>query len=118
MVERAYFLAADSNTIKQVAVNSAAAGQEPDEVDSWFRDLQAGRADFWSTIHGRYKKRDISRQKVVALMHLGLRETHGTYTAVAMLFHVKDKEYRRFIDFLRRNDCLPDFRPYRRLRLE
>ena len=118
MVERAYFLAADSNMIKEVVVASGAAGQDPDEVDSWFKDLQAGRTDFWSAIHGRYKKRDISRQKVVALMHLGLRETRGTYKAVARLFHVKDKEYRRFMDFLRRNDCLPDFRPYRRLRLE
>ena len=118
MVERAYLIAAESNTIKQVAVNSAGAAQDPDEVSRWFRDLREGRTDFWSAVHGRYKKRDISREKVIALMDLGLRETRGSYKSVAKLFHVQDNEYRRFMDFLRRNHCQPDFRPYRRLRLQ
>ena len=118
LVERAYLRAAESNTIKQVAVNSADAGQEADEVSRWFKDLRDGRANFWSAVHSRYKKRDISREKVIALMDLGLRETHGSYKSVAKLFHVEENEYRRFMDFLRRNDCQPDFRPYRRLRLE
>ncbi len=118
MVERAYLLAAESNTIKQVVVNSASAGQDTDEIDRWFKDLREGRIDFWSAIHNRYKKRDISREKVIALMELGLRETHGSYKSVATLFHVGHHEYRRFMDFLRRNHCQPDFRPYRRLRLE
>ena len=118
MVERAYLLAAESNTIKQVAVNSASAEQKPDEVRRWFKDLREGRTDFWSAVHGRYKKRDISREKVIALMDLGLRETRGSYISVARLFHLEENEYRRFMDFLRRNHCKPDFRPYRRLRLE
>jgi len=42
MVERAYLLAAESNTIKQVAVNFAVTGQEPGEVARWFKDLQDG----------------------------------------------------------------------------
>ena len=118
MVERAYLLAAESNTIKQVAVNSASAEQKPDEVRRWFKDLREGRTDFWSAVHGRYKKRDISREKVIALMDLGLRETRGSYISVARLFHLEENEYIRFMDFLRRNHCKPDFRPYRRLRLE
>ena len=118
MVERAYLLAAESNTIKQVAVNSASTEQKPDEVRRWFKDLREGRTDFWSAVHGRYKKRDISREKVIALMDLGLRETRGSYISVARLFHLEENEYRRFMDFLRRNHCKPDFRPYRRLRLE
>jgi hypothetical protein len=61
----------------------------------------------------RYKRRDISRERVIALVDRGLRSTQGNYKAVASMFNIKDSEYRRFMDFLRRHDCLLDFRPYR-----
>ena len=32
---------------------------------------------------------------------------------MASMFRLTDRDYRRFMDFLRRNDCLLDFRPYR-----
>jgi hypothetical protein len=37
---------------------------------------------------------------------------------MASLFRLKGKDYRRFMDFLRRNDCLLDFRPYRKIAAE
>src|SRR5205823_13689345 len=83
-----------------------------DEVQSWFKELSEGRQDFWSAIHNRYKRRDISREKVIALVDFGLRFTRGSYKMMASMFHLKENEYRRFMDFLRRNDCLLDFRPY------
>src|SRR5439155_3321013 len=85
-----------------------------DEVQSWFNELSEGRTDFWSAIHNRYKRRDISREKVVALVDFGLRSTRGSYKTMASMFRLKGREYRRFMDFLRRNDCLLDFRPYRK----
>jgi transcriptional regulator with GAF, ATPase, and Fis domain/serine/threonine protein kinase/tetratricopeptide (TPR) repeat protein len=86
-----------------------------DEVQSWFNDLSEGRKDFWSAIHNKYKRRDISREKVVALVDFGLRSTRGNYKKIASMFRLKGSEYRRFMDFLRRNECLLDFRPYRKL---
>jgi len=86
-----------------------------DEVQSWFNDLSEGRKDFWSAVHNKYKRRDISREKVVALVDFGLRSTRGNYKKIASMFRLKGSEYRRFMDFLRRNDCLLDFRPYRKL---
>ena len=84
-----------------------------DEVQTWFRDLTDGKKDFWLTIHKGYKRRDITRDKITALVDLGLRSTGGCYQTLATKFHMKRKEYRRMMDFLRRNDCLLDFRPYR-----
>ena len=84
------------------------------EVQAWFKDLADGRKDFWSAVHNRYKRRDISREKVIALVDFGLRSTRGSYKMMASMFHLKENEYRRFMDFLRRNDCLLDFRPYRK----
>jgi hypothetical protein len=82
-------------------------------VQSWFKDVTEGRKNFWQTIHDSYKNRNITRDKVVALVDLGLRSTGGSYKALALKFNLKRNEYRRFMDFLRRNHCLLDFRPYR-----
>jgi len=84
-----------------------------DDTESWFKDLIEGRKDFWSAIHDRYKRRDIPRERVVALVDIGLRAAHGNYKALASMFQIPQDEYRRFMDFLRRNRCLLDFRPYR-----
>ncbi len=85
-----------------------------DEIQAWFNELSEGRKDFWSAVHTRYKKRDISREKILALVDLGLRSTRGSYKTLAAKFRLKEREYRRFMDFLRRNECLLDFRPYRK----
>jgi transcriptional regulator with PAS, ATPase and Fis domain len=85
-----------------------------DEVAIWFKDISEGKKDFWSAVHTRYKRRDISREKILAFVDFGLRSTRGSYKTMASMFHLKEKEYRRFMDFLRRNDCLLDFRPYRK----
>ena len=40
--------------------------------------------------------------------------TKGSYTKLAELLHISKSEYRRLMDFLRRNECLLDFLPYRK----
>lgn len=86
-----------------------------EEVQSWFKDLSEGRKDFWSAVHKKYKRRDISKEKVMALVDFGLRSTRGSYKRMAAKLRLKNKDYRRFMDFLRRSECLLDFRPYRKL---
>ena len=114
LVERAYFSATAGDTIKKVSIEVVPARRkDSNEVQAWFKDLTEGRKDFWVDIHARYKQRDISREQVIALMGLGLKETRGSYKSVGELFHVQESDYRRFMDFLRRNKCQPDFRPYR-----
>jgi DNA-binding NtrC family response regulator len=113
LVERAFFLSR-SDLIQSMAVpDSRSSGSEADDIQAVFKDLTEGRKDFWTAVHDRYKRRDISREKVIALMDMGLRSTRGSYKLLASLFHV-DNGYRRLMDFLRRNDCLLDFRPYRK----
>ena len=111
-VERAYFLSKGS-VIHNIAVEDQTSAPHRDEVQSLFKDLSEGRQDFWLSVHKKYKRRDITREKVMALLDLGLRASGGSYKALASKFHLKRNEYRRFMDFLRRNKCLLDFRPYR-----
>jgi DNA-binding NtrC family response regulator len=90
--------------------------ERDEDTESWFRELTEGKRDFWSAVHDRYKRRDISRESVIALMDIGLRAAHGNYKVMASMFQIPKEQYRRFMDFLRRNQCLLDFRPYRKAR--
>jgi DNA-binding NtrC family response regulator/tetratricopeptide (TPR) repeat protein len=112
-VERAFF-SAKGMSVTSVPIESVQEIASLDEVATWFNELAEGRKDFWTTVQSRYKRRDISREKVLALVDFGLRSTRGSYKAMASTFRLKEKDYRRFMDFLRRNDCLLDFRPYRK----
>jgi len=113
-IERGFFTAS-GRTISSIPIDLHSADASIDEVRKWMSDLAEGRKNFWTAIHDRYKSRDISREKVVALMDLGLRTTHGSYKDLASLLHIEPREYRRLMDFLRRNNCLLDFRPYRKV---
>jgi two-component system response regulator GlrR len=118
LVERAFF-GSKSNGIPAVVPEGVPIkptdAKELAEVDASFRDLVEGRADFWTSVHDRYKRRDISRDSLVALVDMGLRRTRGNYKELATLFKLDENSgYRRLMDFLRRSDCLLDFRPYRK----
>jgi len=115
IVERCFY-GTDGHVITKIAPHKPPiSNADSNETEGWFRDLTEGRRNFWSAVRDRYKRRDISRERVLALLDFGLRSTQGNYKAVASMFKIKDEEYRRFMDFLRRNDCLLDFRPYRRV---
>jgi transcriptional regulator with PAS, ATPase and Fis domain len=113
-IERGYFTTG-GRTIVSIPLESAAKNEHINEVQAWLADLSEGRRNFWTAIHDRYKSRDISRETVTALSDLGLRATRGAYKNLASLLRIDPGEYRRLMDFLRRNKCLLDFRPYRKV---
>jgi len=43
----------------------------------------------------------------------GLEESRGNYKIVARMFHLEQREYKRFLNFLRKNNCQLPFREYR-----
>jgi len=43
----------------------------------------------------------------------GLEQTHGNYKVLAELFNMKPAQYRSFLSFLKKHDCLLPFREYR-----
>jgi transcriptional regulator with AAA-type ATPase domain len=113
-VERAFY-STSGTIISDLEFLHCEQSTDHDETIRWFNDLTEGRKDFWSAVHDRYKRRDIPRERVVALVDIGLRAAHGNYKTMASMFQIPKKDYRRFMDFLRRNQCLLDFRPYRRI---
>jgi DNA-binding NtrC family response regulator/tetratricopeptide (TPR) repeat protein len=109
IVERAFHASAGP-VISTIEFDRVEGGRG--QVDTWFRQLLDGETTFWS-IRDRFRRRDISREQVTELVDRGLRFTNGSYRTLAASFRIKGSDYRRFMDFLRRNDCLLDFRTYR-----
>jgi hypothetical protein len=57
--------------------------------------------------------REISRTDVREVVRCGLEDGCGNYRTVARLFNLKATEYKRFLSFLRKQDCQLPFRDYR-----
>jgi len=79
------------------------------EIETYYKELLSGQRESWSTL------RNIPREETRALVILGLIDTNGSYKEVAARFHVGPEEYRRFMDFLRRQNCLIDHRAFRKM---
>jgi hypothetical protein len=73
-----------------------------------------GEVSFDAAVIAPFKRHDLTRGQVRALVHVGLIEVGGLYKALAQRWGVNDAEYQRALDFLRRANAALDFRPYRR----
>ena len=91
-VERAFFLAKGAR-INRIPLETEGPPALNNEVQSWFNEIVAGRKNFWSHVHDRYKQRDIPREKVIALVDLGLKSTRGSYKNMASMLNLKGPEY-------------------------
>jgi len=81
-------------------------------ADLLYERLKAG-GSFWETVHGPYKNRELARAAVRGVVHKGLEESKGNYRVVTRIFNIPPAEYKRFLNFLRKQDCLLPFREYR-----
>ena len=70
--------------------------------------------NFWDTVARPYSERLITRNQVQQLVRQGLERTRGNYKKLLPLFRIPDSDYKRFMDFLRRHICNPDFRNFRK----
>ena len=55
----------------------------------------------------------ITRHNVRDLVHKGLEEARGNYKIVLRLFNMENRDYKRFLNFLRKHDCQLPFKEYR-----
>ena len=69
--------------------------------------------NFWDSIATPFYERLITRTQVERVIRRGLEQTRGSYRKLLPLFQMPESDYKRFMDFLRRNHCNPDFRQFR-----
>jgi hypothetical protein len=82
-------------------------------ADELFKKLTEERESFWSSVYPLYMNREITRGNVRDLVHKGLEDARGNYKIVLRLFNMEARDYKRFLNFLRKHDCQLPFKEYR-----
>ena len=81
--------------------------------DDLYQRLVEQRESFWQTVYPMYMEREITRANVREVVRRGLEEARGNYKIVARLFNMEPRDYKRFLNFLRKHDCQLPFKEYR-----
>jgi len=82
-------------------------------ADDLYRRLIEERESFWSSVYTLYMDREITRGTLREVVRKGLEEARGNYRIVARLFNLEARDYKRFLNFLRKHDCQLPFREFR-----
>jgi hypothetical protein len=75
--------------------------------------MRENRESFWTAVYPLYMKRDITRANVRDVVRKGLEEARGNYRVVTKLFNMEPDDYRKFLTFLRKQECQLPFQEYR-----
>jgi transcriptional regulator with PAS, ATPase and Fis domain len=81
--------------------------------DDLYRRLIEQHESFWGTVYPLFMDREITRANVREVIRRGLEEARGNYKIVARLFNMESRDYKRFLNFLRKHDCQIPFKEYR-----
>jgi transcriptional regulator with GAF, ATPase, and Fis domain len=82
-------------------------------TDNLYKRMLEQRESFWTTVYPRFIEREITRDNVREVVRRGLEEAHGNYKIVSRLFNMESRDYKRFLNFLRKHDCQIPFKEYR-----
>jgi DNA-binding NtrC family response regulator len=81
--------------------------------DDLYKRLVDNKESFWTTVYPMFMDREITRSNVREVIRRGLEEARGNYKIVARIFNMEPKDYKRFLNFLRKHDCQIPFKDYR-----
>jgi DNA-binding NtrC family response regulator len=82
-------------------------------ADDLYKRLVEDKESFWTTVYPLFMDREITRANVREVVRRGLEEARGNYKIVARIFNMEPREYKRFLNFLRKHDCQIPFKEYR-----
>ena len=85
------------------------------QSDELFERLTAGHESFWQAVYDPFAAHDLTREDVRAVVRRGLTETRGNYRLLVRLFNMDERDYKRFLSFLRKHGCHIAFQEHRRL---
>jgi hypothetical protein len=60
-----------------------------------------------------FMARDLTRADLRRIVQIGLESTNGNYRLLTQLFNMRDADYKRFLNFLRKHDCHLPFQLFR-----
>lgn len=71
------------------------------------------KVSFWTEVYPVYIGRQITKKDLRELVAMGLEESRGNYRIVTRLFNIEQKDYKKFLNFLRKSGCQVPHKPYR-----
>ncbi len=83
-------------------------------ADDLYRRMTEEGQGFWTTIYPLFMRRDISREVMLDIVRRGLVDARGNYKVVVRLFNIPPADYKKFMNFLRKHQCQPPFKDFRR----
>jgi len=81
-----------------------------------FARLTSGSESFWSVVYEPFIARDLTRRTLREIVSLGLWQTRGNYRMLVTLFNMPERDYKRFLHFLRKHQCHVPFQEFRMMR--
>jgi transcriptional regulator with PAS, ATPase and Fis domain len=81
--------------------------------DALYARIRGGGGNFWDVVYTPFMRRELTRRDVREVVRRGLEDARGHYTGVAKLLHLPATDYKRFLNFLRKHECLLDYRAFR-----
>jgi two-component system response regulator AtoC len=82
-------------------------------ADDLYKRMLEAQEPFWTSVYPLFMDREITRANVREVVRRGLEEARGNYKIVARLFNMQPRDYKRFLNFLRKHDCQVPFKDYR-----
>jgi two-component system response regulator AtoC len=82
-------------------------------ADDLYRQLVQQKESFWTAVYPLFMDREITRANVRDVVRRGLEESRGNYKIVVRLFNMEPRDYKRFLNFLRKHDCQVPFKEFR-----
>ena len=68
---------------------------------------------FWTVVYPLFMDRDMCRSTLRRVIAIGLEQSVGSYKLLVKLFNMPASDYKRFLAFLRKHDCLLRFHEFR-----
>jgi hypothetical protein len=79
-----------------------------------YREIQETRGNFEDLIKNPFSKHKLSVSVLREIIRLALKDSGGRYREAFARLGVAEKRYSITMQFLKRNKCYLDFRPFRR----
>ena len=74
-------------------------------ADELYERMINQHESFWTVVYPLFMNRDINRTIVRSIIWRGLEETRGSYKQLTVLLGMEVKDYKRFLNFLRKHRC-------------
>jgi len=74
-------------------------------ADVLYEQMVSAGQPFWAAVYRPFTSDRLSRDDLRALVTRGLDQTRGSYKDLLRLFNLPPGDYKRFLNFLRKNEC-------------